>query len=251
MEKRIALGLVLVVWILLDPWFEKHIGMWVEKDSRRWWSILGSEPVEKWMHARYKPLRKLRFVLIGVMFSVHFEWMLVIVISALIITFKWPYLRLRYTAKKRIDQVRYQFPIYLRQLQVLLQNNTVVKTIELSLEYVPELMRNDIVELHRKLLLDPMELNHYLDCMKHYELPEVTRAMKWLFRYQSIGYQDAYRQFNRMINSTSKWLRQSRLESKDSQVHFYQWMGLLPLFGVTLVFITAMMSVALSLFERG
>ena len=87
--------------------------------------------------------------------------------------------------------------------------------------------------------------------MKDYDLIEIQRSMKWLYRYQNFGYKDAYSQFNRMLMSTSKWLRQSRIEQKQSSIQVYQWMGMLPLLGVTFVFISAMMSVVISLFERG
>jgi hypothetical protein len=87
--------------------------------------------------------------------------------------------------------------------------------------------------------------------MKQYDLPEIQRSMKWLYRYQNFGYQDANHQFNRMLVSTSKWLRKSRIEKKNESIQVYQWMGMLPLVGVTFVFISAMMSVVISLFERG
>lgn len=251
MEKSVLLILGLGVWIALDPVLIPRLDKLQEPKSRYWWSILKEEPFRDWMRRRYEPLRKLRFLWVAVAFSPSFTFWFTVSLTLFWGVFKLPYWSLKHKAQNRIAMIRYQFPIYLRQLQVLLQNNTVVRTIELSLEYVPDLLRPDIEDLHRKLTVDPMNLNTYLKCMDQYGLPEIKRAMKWLYRYQNIGYQDAYRQFNRMIGSTSKWLRQARLESRESAMMRYQWMGLLPLLGVTLVFVSAMMSVALSLFERG
>ena len=176
--------------------------------------------------------------------------LITVFILCLLIYF-YPVLKLNQFAKLKIRSIQYHFPIYLRQIQVLLQNNTVVRSIELSLEYVPKVLKPDIERLNELIKEDPMNSHHYINCMKDYDLIEIQRSMKWLYRYQNFGYKDAYSQFNRMLMSTSKWLRQSRIEQKQSSIQVYQWMGMLPLLGVTFVFISAMMSVVISLFERG
>ncbi len=248
MERLIFSLIILVLWRLGDPWLNDHLMNIREKDCVRLENVLKIKLDHTWMLERIQRLKHLRYAILLVTFDIRFAYL---VLFVWIFVYKSPYLRLKHQARKHIQLVRYQFPIYLRQLQILLQNNTVVNAVEQSLAYVPEVLKDDIHVFHSALLEDSRSLSTYITQMQAYQLPEITRAFKWLYRYQSIGSQDAYRQFNRMILSTSKWLRQARIHQKQNAVGIYQWMGMLPLVGVTVVFISAMLSVALTLFERG
>jgi hypothetical protein len=248
MERLMVSIILLILWKLGDAWLCGHVFLLREKDCDRLEAVLKIKLDKAWMLHRYKRLNYLRYAIVLIVLDIRFIYLFLFV---LIFVYKSPYFRLKHQAKQHIQLVRYQFPIYLRQLQILLQNNTVVNAVEQSLAYVPDVLKEDIHIFHEALLEDSRSLNTYITQMQAYQLPEITRAFKWLYRYQSIGSQDAYRQFNRMILSTSKWLRQARIHQKQNAVGIYQWMGMLPLVGVTVVFISAMLSVALTLFERG
>ena len=243
--------LTLGVWLSLDRWIESNRSWFQESKSMEYHQALETPNPKAWEEKRYQTIKRLRFLILGTSLVSNPRLYMIIWILGLIVMYKLPYWNLHWAYQKKVTQVRYLFPIYLRQLQVLLQNNTVVKAIEASIESVPSLFKTDIQNLYQSLSEDPLCLETYLNCMSRYQLPEIQRAMKWLYRYQSIGQDDAYRQFNRMIGSTSKWLRQTRLESKSESIQIYQWLGMLPLLGVTLVFLSAMMSLSLSFFERG
>ena len=246
----LVIMLFLIIWVICD---EKVFELSKNKSDRlkRIEMILNVECDEKWFISRYKRVKLFRYFLL--LSTLTKDYYLVVGITLVLCTISYflPTVILNRKAQNKIRSVRYHFPIYLRQIQVLLQNNTVVKSIELSLEYAPEVLKHDIEKLNEKIKVDPTNMNHYVDCMKQYNLIEIQRSMKWLYRYQNFGYKDAYSQFNRMLVSTSKWLRQSRIENKKDSIQVYQWMGMLPLIGVTFVFISAMMSVVISLFERG
>lgn len=246
----LVIMLFLIVWVICD---EKVFELSKNKSDRlkRIEMILNVECDEKWFIRRYKSVKLFRYFLLLSTLTKDYYLVVGITLVICIISFFLPTVILNRKAQNKIRSVRYHFPIYLRQIQVLLQNNTVVKSIELSLEYAPEVLKHDIGKLNEKIKVDPTNMNHYVDCMKQYNLIEIQRSMKWLYRYQNFGYKDAYSQFNRMLISTSKWLRQSRIENKKDSIQVYQWMGMLPLIGVTFVFISAMMSVVISLFERG
>lgn len=241
---------IFIIWIVLDPRIEELLK---QKNERliQIEQILGLNLGEEWIQNRYRRVKIIRYFIILVIFFNQTYLILFSTLFLCILTYVGPFMILNRKVHIKIQQVRYHFPIYLRQIQVLLQNNTVVKSIELSLDYVPVVLYNDIKLLNENLRSDPLNMQHYINCMKQYNLPEIQRSMKWLYRYQNFGYQDAYHQFNRMLISTSKWLRKSRIEKKNESIQVYQWMGMLPLVGVTFVFISAMMSVINSLFERG
>jgi hypothetical protein len=126
----------------------------------------------------------------------------------------------------------------------------VVKAIELSIPQAPSYLRKELKSLHERLMSEPGRLSSYTAFMSHLEQSEIQRAMKWLYRFENTGQRDASRQFNRMIASTSKWLRQERQYAKQKRLMISQWLGMIPLIGVTLVFISAMMSVLMTMFER-
>lgn len=251
MEGFIISLLTLSIWLSLDRWIESNRSRFQETKCIEYHQALETPNPNDWEKKRYQTLKRARFLILGTLFVSNPRLYMMIWVLSLVVMYKLPYWRLRWSYHKKVTQVRYLFPIYLRQLQVLLQNNTVVKAIEASIESVPSLFKSDIQNLYQSLSEDPLCLDTYLNCMSRYHLPEIQRAMKWLYRYQSIGQDDAYRQFNRMISSTSKWLRQTRLESKSESIQIYQWLGMFPLLGVTLVFLSAMMSLSLSFFERG
>lgn len=241
---------VLVVWVICDD-YVYALSKYKSDRFLKFERILDIVCDDEWFLKRYKIIKLIRYGLFFILLVDKPILLISCVLSVCVIAYLYPSIRLQRLAHLRKQSVRYHFPIYLRQIQVLLQNNTVVKSIELSLEYVPDVLRRDIEKLDEAIKNDPTNMQHYVNCMKQYELNEIQRSMKWLYRYQNFGYQDAYAQFNRMLLSTSKWLRQSRIEKKKDSVQVYQWMGLLPLIGVTFVFISAMMSVVISLFERG
>lgn len=240
----------LIIWVYFDNQIYELSK--IKNDRiRKIEHILNIEINNDWFVRRYKTICILRYFLLTILFYDNKLIIVGLTFLACLLAYFLPILILERKARIKIKSIRYHFPIYLRQIQVLLQNNTVVKSIELSLEYVPDILRDDIAKLNDKLRLEPNNMSHYVNCMKQYNLVEIQRSMKWLYRYQNFGYIDAYSQFNRMLISTSKWLRQSRIENKNDSIQVYQWMGMLPLIGVTFVFISAMMSVVISLFERG
>jgi hypothetical protein len=246
----IVVLLILGLWIFMDKKVEELLSRKSSKLSQIE-EILRVDLNFDWSRKRYSRVRYCRWIILLILFNENTSLITFLTVLLCLLVYAFPYFKLKQQANRRIQSVRYHFPIYLRQVQVLLQNNTVVKSIELSLDYVPDVLFEDINQLNQNIKTDSLNINHYINCMKQYNLPEIQRSMKWLYRYQNFGYQDAYHQFNRMLVSTSKWLRQARIEKKNESIQVYQWMGMLPLIGVTFVFISAMMSVVISLFERG
>lgn len=249
MESVIIL-LILGLWVLMDKKIEEVLSKKSVKLNQIE-QILNVDLNIEWSSKRYRKIKYCRWFVIFILFSENVSLIVFLTVLLCLLVHEFPYFKLKQQAKHRIQSVRYHFPIYLRQVQVLLQNNTVVRSIELSLDYVPDVLFEDINLLNQNIKTDSLNIKHYINCMKQYNLPEIQRSMKWLYRYQNFGYKDAYHQFNRMLISTSKWLRQARIEKKNESIQVYQWMGMLPLVGVTFVFISAMMSVVISLFERG
>ncbi len=240
----------LILWFWLDPWIEHALLKRSEPMRQRLFLILDQENATLWQTRRYRTSHALRWfwLLAGPWFSA--VWMDGVMMVTIMGLYIWPLIKLKQRAASKIALIRYQFPIYLRQLQILLQNNTVVKAVELSIPEAPRYLRKDLKLLHARLIRDPLKLSQYTEFMAYTGIVEIERAMKWLYRFENSGQADAGRQFNRMIASTAKWLRQERQNAKQHRLLLSQWLGMVPLIGVTLVFLSVMMNVLMSLFER-
>jgi hypothetical protein len=124
-------------------------------------------------------------------------------------------------------------------------------SMEISILMAPMMIRAQLVELINQIRQSPQQISTYTDFLSGYRLMEVSRAMKLLYRYNSVGQADSVKQLNRMITTTGKWLRQQRLESLNTKSSLTQWWGILPLLSVTVVFLVMMMVTITSFMERG
>lgn len=250
MEALILHWVILLIWIALDPAIEPWVSRLTDSQIEHFFWITQQENPVLWQKRRYNQSHRLRWIWMAITVVRSDALIDVLFLILIVLAYLWPWFRLRSLVTKQSDLIRYQFPIYLRQLEILLQNNTVVKAIELSIPQAPPYLRKELQALHARLLSEPGKLASYTGFMARLNQPEIERAMKWLYRYENTGQKDAVRQFNRMIASTSKWLRQERQYAKQKRLMVSQWLGMVPLIGVTLVFLSAMMSVLMTMFER-
>jgi len=241
----ILLMLSIAYRIKIRDWITVHL---MEGDFTKCCRITGVKHPEALMAKRWDKARKTLPILLLSTFTKQPLQVELFLMAVVAYQYESSFLRMRLQTRKLKSQIRYQFPIYLRQIQVLLQNNTVVTSIERSLVYAPSLFQEEVAHLAEELRERPQDLDPYLDFLSFYELPEIARAMKLLYRYNTVGQADSYHQLNRMIQSTSKWLREERVSRKQSTLLVYQWWGMVPLFGVTLLFLSVMMNILMTMF---
>lgn len=197
-----------------------------------------------------KRIRKSKIVLILLLFWERFELSvlyLFIVLALFFFLLKKDYISLKQKRVKQINLLKFQFPIWLRQLQMLLQTNTVSQSLKLSYSHAPELIKNDLSRLIQEIDQDALNITPYLNFLKSYRLNEIERAMKLLYRYNTIGKEDAYLQFNRMIQTTTKWLRSERKSHHQNTLTLYEWISMFPLVGVTVLFLAIMCEVIINM----
>lgn len=200
---------------------------------------------------RLKAALRTSLILPFLMF-VKVSWsMQLLFIVLVVLVYRWPYMKLVKRFNGSIQRLRYEFPIWLRQLQILLQSNTVAVSMEISIPMAPLMIRAQLHSLIHRIRQAPQQIDTYTDFLSGYRLMEVTRAMKLLYRYNAVGQADSVRQLNRMITTTGKWLRQQRIQDQGSQSALLQWWGILPLLSVTVVFLVMMMVTITSFMERG
>jgi hypothetical protein len=245
------MGFIIMLWLLLMINRGILSDLFMEKDAEQLLKMTDGPSISKFMNQRL--LQSLSLVLLVVL-SIYLQGSLLHVliwIVVAVLVYKLPYIRLKGKFRSKVQQLKYEFPIWLRQLQILLQNNTVVVSLEKSTNLAPQLIQSHLEDFIIQLKSNPQDLMSYMYFLKSYECIEIERAMKLLFRYNTVGKEDSMRQLNRMIQTTAKWLREQRLDVQSSKNQMKQWWGMLPLFGVTIVFITMMIQTFKTLMERG
>lgn len=182
----------------------------------------------------------------------NFNLMILITICLfLTLQFKYPYLKAKSELKKQIEQIKLDFPIWLRQLQVLMQAHTVVNALEQSTDKAPLILKADITLLVERLHNDPLSVDNYINFLDYLPLVDIKRAMKMLYRYSIIGQSDAYGQFNRFIIFSTKLLRKKWQDEYETKLFIYQWWAIVPLFAVTGLFMVLMMSYLTEILAKG
>lgn len=165
--------------------------------------------------------------------------------------YKKSYFEIKRRFNKDLSLVRYQFPIYLRQIQILLYTNNVLNALIISKEYAPEIIVSELNILIDSLSKNPNNIQAFKNFMSQFKISEVDRAMKLLYRTYIVDKDESSKQLTRMISSTTKWIRQERLERQENSIKSYEWLGIVPLFGVTVVFLVIMAALLNNLFGKG
>ena len=250
MERIITILIVVIIYLLL--WLNKKTleKLFLEKETPNLLRILEREEVSEFSSKRVsKGLLILGLSLLSLILNqsviVCLSWF---VLAILII--KWPALVLKQLYQKRLNQLKIEFPIWLRQLQILLQHNTVVQSLRLSQSHAPQLFKVALKDLILQLELSPHDLLLYTSFLQEYQSIEVQRAMKLLYRYNRVGSSDATRQLSRLIQATTKWLRDQRFNQQSTTISLVGWWGLLPLLGVGGLFLVMMVQTIMTLLER-
>lgn len=170
-------------------------------------------------------------------------------LAVFLIAFKYPYFKLKRQVSVLVEKVSYEFPIWLRQIQCLLQSNTVVNSIEESIDRSPYLMRSYLEDLIAKLKEDPSNYHYYQNFMSSYELWGVQNAMQHLYRYNFVNQSEAYQQLMILNESTTSWLKDSRTKKYKAYIDAHTYLAFLPMLAVTFLFFVLMALVMRGMFE--
>lgn len=240
-------GTVILLWCLKDT----ISGLMQEKDLSLLLQLEDNVSITDFERKRQRKVVVILILMVLWPLLAYDLMYMAFIAGSMIVIYKQPYMRLKAKQRFMITKLKYEFPLWLRQLQVLLQNHTVLQAMEFSLERSPAILRHSIAELISVVQKNPVGIQPYLDFMKEYEIYEMQKAMKLLYRYHFVGAEESYQQFHRMIEATGKWLRQARKEKKANQMAMLQWIGMVPLFGVTFMFLVMMIVVIMEMMKGG
>ncbi len=222
-----------------------------EKDCKHYLNFAKCNDLQQFQNNRYiKSSKFLFFIIFWPILKFNYYY-LIAIIALTFFVYKQPYWRLKREYKQKLALVRYQFPIWLRQIQILLHNNNVINSLILSQSQAPDIIKADLQKLIDILNKSPNNVLAFGNFMEQFKISEINRAMKLLYRCYVVDKTESSQQLNRMIASTTKWIRYQRIERQNDNLAFFEWIGIVPLFGVTLIFLVLMASLLANMFGRG
>lgn len=251
MNQIVLTVFILISGAVIENRYRSFLLNMIEEDELKLFlQVLNDFDIHKFMQSR---LRKVNLVLMNILWLPFFrnriQFMIILFMTALLI-YKLPFYHLKRKVKKMMEEIEMSFPLWIRQLQILLQSNTVVVSLAKSLDRAPKLIQKELVELIDHLQSDPACYQYYADFLNQYDLIQVSRVMKCLYRCATEEKKDSYRGLEQLSSSISLWLRQKRNQRKELRLMAYQWWGILPLIGVTIVFMAVMVNVIQNLLGR-
>lgn len=202
----------------------------------------------------YASFRKSRFVFtlisLAICFLISFKFSYLSLLL-LMLLFKFPYLKIKREVKNLSQQISYEFPIWLRQIQCLIQSNTVLNSLAMTVDESPDLMKPYLKDLIESLRHNPSDLKTYQNFMALYDNWEIQNAMQHLYRYNYLSNESSYDQLSMFNESTSSWLRKSRNERYESFIKSHTFLAFLPMLAVTFLFIVLMSLLMKGMLEGG
>lgn len=233
----------LVIFILL---------LWKKEDANEYFEEKNCARLLRILNRDHHEFRRQRLGLIMITLILAFvvalknKYISILIVFA---AFKYPYLKINKEVKRLSEKVTYEFPIWLRQIQCLLQSNTVMNSMEESIERSPELMKSYLEDLVPKLKEDPSNYEYYQRFMESYDIWGIQNAMQHLYRYNFVNQSEAYQQLMILNESTTTWLKDGRAKKYKSYIDSHTYLAFLPMLSVTFLFFVLMALVMQGMFE--
>lgn len=120
-------------------------------------------------------------------------------------------------AKRRLErEIAKEFPDWIRDVAINLQNDTVQSAIENSYEKAPFVLKRPI----RKLLIDfekyPIGIEPYDNLLKEFELDEIVSSVKMFYSINELGKEDSQQQVQTIIERNNKMIQHAEeMKNKD------------------------------------
>ncbi len=148
-------------------------------------------------------------------------------------------------------ELKYEFPIWLRTLQMLLMDNTVVVALKISAENAPKLIKDDLNVLIKKITDDPWDTTAFDDFLTEYEMIEIRKSMRTLQRLHRGNLSNINEQLETMYERSVDWIEMERIQYFKNKRDMKSWIAILPMFNVTVLFVVQMFLTIVSVIEGG
>ena len=120
----------------------------------------------------------------------NFTWInLVIALVILIVLYRNQYSTLKSFYKKNLTAIDQNLPYYLKSIEILAQHYTIPVALSRSIETAPDMFKEGLTEMIKKIDAGDSSIDPYLEFAKQYPVADSLRMMRLLYRL-SIGAQE-------------------------------------------------------------
>lgn len=212
-------------WLVNDISFEKE-----EKVS----AML--EKVENYQHMKSTAVSlAVSSVMLAVAFAMYFLLMnrseIVLVIGGLLAIFIALKPKITYDLnKKKIEkELCKEFPIWLRDIAVNLNNMVVVRSISESYENAAPVLKPFLLKFLKETECDPNSIKPYINFFGMFNVSEMKTAVKTLYSIRVLGKEDARRQINDLISRNQALLEESEKMRNEDALAGTSFLSLIPM----------------------
>lgn len=164
------------------------------------------------------PIPLLVLAIIAIIYGVLVKKWLVIFAGTVggIILWRQPYRSKRAAAKRCERELKKAFPIWLRELALVLQRKPVSAAIIESISTAPSILQLPLQKMEKQFEEDLISIKPYQEFVSEFEVPEISSAMKLLYAMNATGREDMMGQINALLERNAKLQEKSEeLQEKD------------------------------------
>ncbi|MEG2792761.1 MAG: hypothetical protein RR909_03165 [Bacilli bacterium] len=135
--------------------------------------------------------------------------------------YMYPLYQLKQYKKNMAKRIENDFPIWLMQLEVLVLTNTIPNAIKKSINVCPNSLKEDIVLLSNKVMVDPTNKSYYLDFIKPYQTSDITEVLLSLYQFNFANKQDLAYDFHVLHNRMDVLKTKARSIAYEEKGFYY------------------------------
>ena len=144
----------------------------------------------------------------------NFSWInLIIGIIIIIVLYKNQYSSLKSYYKKHLTEIDQTLPYYLKSIEILAQHYTIPVAISKSIETAPDMFKEGLQELIKKIDAGDSSIDPYIEFANKYPVRDSLRMMRLLYRL-SIGAQENKQEqllvFSKSVSSLQNKAREQK-----------------------------------------
>lgn len=144
---------------------------------------------------------------------------LIVILGIVLAVFLLLKRKLSYNKKKKTieRELLKEFPMWMRDVAISLNNMVVVKAVRQSLRTAAPILKPFIRDFLREVEKDPVSIRPYINFLGGYNVSELSTAVKTLYSIRILSHEDSQRQVNDLIQRNQELLANAeQLRHQDS-----------------------------------
>lgn len=228
---------VLVLLLLMIAFFVKMNGKWlvddmtssITKKYEKAFNYMISHEDKQTATNQQKAMSVL-MVLLGVVAYISQQNIVFLVIFAVLAYFIYTSngRTYRLNRKKVEKSIEMEFPVWLRDVALNLNNMTVLNAVENSRTMSSPILNYYVERFLRRAMEDPSSIRPYNDFLEEYSLPDIKTTMKALYTMQDLDEDQKSQQTNSLIVRNQEMLAKAEKMRNDDSVSGITKFGFLP-----------------------